>query len=90
MNQILSQQDIDRRIRLQEWFKEDHSIWDDFIEEFKSYYHNEMVQLKSRTCSNREWSSGYTNAIEEVLNMGDYLRKSWTPPKADKASRKQT
>ena len=89
MNQILSQQDIDRRIRLQEWFKSDPDIWADFTEEFKSYHHNEMIQLKSRTCLNREWSSGFASAIEEVLSMGDYLRKSWTAPKVDKKSQKQ-
>lgn len=75
-----TKQDIERRTRLQEWFKSDPEIWMDLLEEFKNCHHNEMTQLKSRGCSNKEWSSGYVNALEEVINLQPWLRKKWTPP----------
>ena len=73
--------DIERRARLQQWIKDNPDVWADLAEEFKSCHHNEMVQLKSRTCSNKEWSSGYVNAMEFVLDFERWIKKVWTEPK---------
>lgn len=75
-----NKQDIERRQRLQEWFKSDPEIWSDITAELGNTHHNEMIQLKSRTGVNKEWSAGYINAIDFVLDMGRYFRKQWTEP----------
>lgn len=73
-----SKQDIERRQRLQEWFKSDPEIWQDILEEGRQAHHNEMVQVKARECTNREWSSGYVSGQEFLLSMGKFLRNEWT------------
>ena len=90
---IIDQNDnkeIERRLRLQEWFKSDPEIWQDILDEGKQALHNEYQQLESRVCSNREWSSGYVAGQKFLMSMEEYLRKKWIAPKADKSSQKQT
>lgn len=77
---IESQQDIERRKRLEEFFKSKPEIWVDILEEFKMSLHNEAVQLNARTPTNREWSAGYVYAYGEVLDIERYYRKVWTAP----------
>lgn len=79
MIEATSSKDIERRKRLQEWFKSDPDIWQDLIEEGRIAHHNEMTQLKARTCTNREWSSGYIAGQEFLLGMEKYLVKEWIP-----------
>lgn len=75
-----TKQDIERKLRLQEWFKSDPEIWKDIVEEGIISIHNENTQLKARTCTNREWSSGYVSGQEFFLDMSRFYRKVWTPP----------
>lgn len=73
-------QDIERKKRLHEWFKSDPEIWQDLVTEIGLYHNNELLKLKSRSCTNREWSSGYVFACEDVLSLERYYRNQWTPP----------
>jgi hypothetical protein len=74
--------DIERRQRLKEWFQSDPEIWQDILDEGKQSIHNESVQLEARTCTNREWSSGFVSGSKLLLTMEEYLRKIWTAPKS--------
>lgn len=75
-----STQELERRKRIHEWFKESPDIWKDIVEEFRNSRHNEAIQLKQRTPTSREWSAGYVYAYEEVLDIERYYKKVWTPP----------
>lgn len=75
-----TKQDIERRQRLQEWFRSDPDIWEDLLEEGKISLNNELIQMKSRTCTSREWSAGYVSGQEFLLNVGNYFRRVWTAP----------
>lgn len=72
--------DIERRLRIQEWFKSDPEIWLDIADEIKISYNNELNQIKSRTCTNREWSAGYVYGYGELLDLERYFKKVWNPP----------
>ena len=82
-------EEIERRLRLQEWFKSDPEIWKDILDEGRQALHNEYGQLEARECTNREWSSGYVAGQKFLMSMQDYLVKKWTAPKETK-SQKQT
>ena len=81
--------EIERRLRHQEWFRSDPEIWKDILDEGHQALHNEMVQLESRNCTNREWSSGYVAGQKFLMSMENYLRRVWMAPKGTK-SQKQT
>lgn len=74
-----TKQDIARRERLHEWFKSDPSIWEDVKEELAIAYSNELDKVKSRTCTNREWSAGYVFGYGEVLDLERFYKKIWNP-----------
>lgn len=77
-----SSQDIDRRKRLHDWFKESPEIWKDISEELNMALGNEAVKLKSRDPISREWSAGYVYAYSEALDMERYFRKVWMEQKS--------
>lgn len=77
-----SSQDIERKTRLHEWFKENPPIWKDIAAELNISLQNEAVQLKARTPTSREWSGGYVYAYSEVMDIERYYRKVWTPPQS--------
>jgi len=81
MNDTNTRQEIERRLRLQEWFKSDPEIWKDILDEGRQALHNEYVKLESRECTNREWSSGYVSGQKFLMTMEEYLRKVWIAPK---------
>ena len=74
-------EDIERRKRLQEWFKAEPEAWKDIAEEFRNAHRNELSAVKARTCTSREWSAGYVSGLEYILDLERWIRKSWTPPK---------
>jgi len=76
--------EIERRRRLQEWFKSDPEIWQDILDEGRQAIHNETVQLESRNCTNREWSSGFVNGAKFLFSMEEYLVKKWNTTTTDK------
>lgn len=78
---LSDKKDSERKERLHEWFKSDPEIWKDIEEDIKISYNNELVQLKNRTCTNREWSSGYVAGQEFILEIERYYRKTWIPEK---------
>lgn len=77
---MTEKQDIERRERLKEWFKSDPAIWQDIYEEIKISCVNEANKLKSRECTNRDFSAGYVSGQEFILDIGRWLIKSWIPP----------
>lgn len=79
---IENNQDIERRKRLHEWFKESPEIWKDIAVELNISMNNEALQLKGRTPTSREWSAGYVYGYGEVLDIERYYRKVWTEPKS--------
>ena len=81
--------EIERRLRLQEWFRSDPEIWKDILDEGKQALNNEYSRLEARECTNREWSSGYVAGQKFLMSMENYLRRVWTAPKETK-SHKQT
>jgi hypothetical protein len=89
INDTNSNKEIERRLRLQEWFKSDPEIWQDILDEGQQALHNEYQKLEARECTNREWSSGFVAGQKFLMSMEEYLRKKWTVPKVDKNSQKQ-
>lgn len=76
-----AKQNKERQERLHEWFKSDPEIWNDIVEELNQSSNNEIDKLKSRTCTNREWSAGYVFGYGEVLDLERYYKKVWNPTK---------
>ena len=80
MEGMETKQDTERRERLREWFMSDPEAWKDIEEELKISLSNELTQLKNRTTTNREWSSGYVFSHEFLLSRKDYFKKIWKTP----------
>ncbi len=75
-----TQLDIERKIRLHEFFKSDPQLWQDLMAEIENEYRNEMSKIKSRDYGNRDWSAGYISSHDSLINLERYFKKVWTPP----------
>lgn len=84
MQDTNTNKEIERRLRLIEWFKSDPEIWKDILDEGKQALHNEYSQLEARQCTNREWSSGFVAGQKFLMSMEEYLVKKWNPPTISK------
>ena len=89
MTNTNNSKEIERRLRLQEWFRSDPEIWKDIVDEGNTALHNEYVRLEARECTNREWSSGYVAGQKFLMNMENYLRRIWTAPKVTNAQKQE-
>lgn len=72
-----SKQDIERRTRLHEFFKEDPQVWKDIVDELEISMNNEYIKLTSRECANRDWSAGWVTSHKFILDMERYFKKQW-------------
>jgi hypothetical protein len=70
------QQDLDRQLRLQEFFKSKPPIWDDLKQEMDLCLENALFKLDSIHCSQRDWYAGYRTGLKMVLNFEEQY-KHW-------------
>ena len=59
----------ERRERLVEFFKSNDTIWKDIVEEIKICDENAVLQMKQRSCQQREYWAGYCNGLSDVIHI---------------------
>ncbi len=59
----------DRRVRLQEWFKNNNDVWQDIEAEYQYSLNDGLAEAVGKVCENRDYMSGYCGGLQQAIDL---------------------